>query len=145
MSKPVLLIFLAEDNPGDVDLLEEALREHNIPHKLLLAKDGTEAKKFIDHMGQNPDAPCPDFILLDLNLPNASGFEIFARFRDHPLCVETPVIVVTSSDAPKDRERATQLGAARYFRKPSDFEDYLRLGALLREVAHEKGLAHRLP
>ena len=143
MTEPVY-IFLAEDNPGDVDLLEEALHEHNIEYKLFIARDGTEAKRFIDRMGKHPDSPCPDFILLDLNLPNASGFEIFSRFREHPLCTETPVIVVTSSDAPRDREQAAQLGAARYFRKPSDFEDFLKLGAVLREVADERGLSHRL-
>src|SRR5688572_12810896 len=82
MTEPVY-IFLAEDNPGDVDLLEEALHEHKIQHKLFIAKNGTEAKRYIDRLGKHPDAPCPDFILLDLNLPIASGFEIFSRFRQH--------------------------------------------------------------
>ena len=79
MTEPVY-IFLAEDNPGDVDLLEEALREHNIQYKLFIARDGTEAKRFIDRIGKYPDAPCPDFILLDLNLPNASGLRYLADF-----------------------------------------------------------------
>jgi two-component system, chemotaxis family, response regulator Rcp1 len=139
MTKP-LSIFLAEDNPADVDLVREALREHHIEHQLVVAKDGTEARRYIDRMGTNPDDPCPDIILLDLNLPQASGFELFLQFRNHPLCTQTPVIVVTSSDAAKDRTRAAELGAARYFRKPSDYEDFLKLGAVLREVAEESGL-----
>lgn len=136
MSRP-LAIFLAEDNPGDVQLVREALREHHIEHQLCLAKDGTEARRYIQCMGTDPDAPRPDLILLDLNLPQASGFELFLQFRKHPLCTHTPVIVVTSSDTLNDRRRAAELGAARYFRKPSDFEDFLKLGAVLREVSEQ--------
>lgn len=135
-----LSIFLAEDNPGDVELVREALHAYEIQHQLSLAKDGTEAKRYIEDMGKDPNDPCPDLILLDLNLPKANGFELFILFRKHPLCTETPVIVVTSSDAPKDRKRAAELGAARYFKKPSDFEDFLKLGAVLLEVAEERGI-----
>ena len=140
MSKQ-LSIFLAEDNPGDVELVREALHAHEIQYQLCVAKNGTEARRFIERMGKEPDAPCPDVILLDLNLPRASGFELIILFRKHPLCVETPVIVVTSSDAPNDRQRAAELGAVRYFKKPSDLEDFLKLGAVLREVTEERGLA----
>jgi CheY-like chemotaxis protein len=92
-------------------------------------------------MGKDSETPCPDLILLDLNLPRASGFELIILFRKHPLCIETPVIVLTSSDAPKDRQRAAELGAVRYFRKPSDLVDFLKLGAVLREVTEERGIA----
>lgn len=66
------------------------------------------------------NSPCPDLILLDVNLPQADGYELFTRFRRHPLCTTTPVIIVTSSDAAADRQRSVELGAARYFRKPTD-------------------------
>ncbi len=139
MSKQ-LTIFLAEDNPGDVDLVREALRAHEIEGQLCIAKDGPEATHFIQGMGKYPASPCPDVILLDLNLPKVSGFELFILFRQHPLCTETPIIVVSSSDTPRDRQRAAELGAARYFNKPSDFADFLELGSVLLEVAKQRGI-----
>ncbi len=139
MTRP-LHIFLAEDNPGDVELVREALREHNISHQLFVACDGREARRFFDSMGKAPDAPFPDLFLFDLNLPKTDGYELMSLFRSHPLCAEAPVIIVTSSNARKDRERAAALGATRYFRKPSELLEFLELGSLIRELAEERGL-----
>jgi len=127
-------IFLAEDNPADVDLVKVALHEYHIDHELLLASDGQEARRFIESMG-TADSPCPDLIMLDLNLPLVSGHELIVEFRQHPLCLKTPIIVVTSSDSRRDREHSAQLGA-RYFRKPSDLGEFLQLGAVVREAAN---------
>ena len=135
-----LRIFLAEDNPGDVQLVRESLREHNIEHELTLAPDGTEAKRYIERIGVSPEAVCPDVVLLDLNIPKANSFELIALFREHPVCMHRPVIVVTSSNAPRDREQAAALGVARYFRKPSELTEFLALGLLIREVAEEWGV-----
>ena len=132
-------IFLAEDNPGDIELVREALREHHIEYNLAIASDGAEVKRFIESLGSN-DVRCPDLVLLDLNLPKAHGYELFEMLRAHEGCEEIPVIVVTSSSAPKDRERAVELGAARYFRKPSELDEFLRLGSVVRELAIERGL-----
>lgn len=140
MSKP-LIIFLAEDNPADVGLVEEALREHEISYVLRLAQDGMEAKHFIDRMGSAPDSPCPDLILLDLNLPKVGGFELLASLRAHPFCAQAPVIMVSSSNAQKDRERATVMGAAHFFRKPSDLYEFLQLGAVVRSLAQARRLS----
>ena len=79
-------IFLAEDNPADVDLVREALREYKIEHELWLALDGQEAKRFIESMGTGAGSPCPDVIMLDLNLPLVTGHELIALFRRHPRC-----------------------------------------------------------
>jgi CheY-like chemotaxis protein len=133
-------IFLAEDNPGDVELVREALREHKVEYRLFLASDGTEVKRYIQRLGTTPDVPCPDLLLLDLNLPEADGFEVYQMFRAHPLCGETPVIVVTSSSASRDRERAAAMGVARYFPKPSDLSEFLKLGSVIRDLATERGL-----
>lgn len=138
MNRP-LHIFLAEDNPGDVELVRESLREHNIEHTLAVARDGREAKELIQRIGMAHDTPCPDVVLLDLNLPKTDGHELMALLRAHPLCGKTPVIVVTSSDARRDRERAFQMGAARYFRKPSDLIEFLKLGLVIRGVVEEIG------
>ena len=75
------------------------------------------------------------FGLLDLNLPKVDGPQVLREFRKHPECSDTPVIVITSSDAREDRARMEELRVARYFRKPSDYGAFLRLGAVVREVA----------
>ena len=139
MSKPIQ-IFLAEDNSGDVELVREALHEHHIAYHLQVASDGAEVKGYLARLGSDPGTVCPDLVLMDLNLPKAHGFELFELFRANRLCARTPVIVVTSSSAPKDRERAVALGAARYFRKPSELAEYLQLGSLILEVVEESGL-----
>jgi CheY-like chemotaxis protein len=139
MSK-LIHIFLAEDNPGDVELVHEALREYHIEYELNVGADGAEVDWYLERLGKSADTPCPDLLLLDLNLPQTHGYDLFAKFRAHRLCVDTPVIIVTSSTAPKDRERAAFLGAARYFRKPSDLAEYLKLGSVIRQLAVERGL-----
>lgn len=125
-------IFLAEDNLGDVLLVQEALAAHQISHELFIARDGGEALQFVSRMGDDGQAPCPDLMLLDLNLPKVDGPAILEEFRKRPECVETPVVVISSSDAPKDRARMKELGVAHYFRKPSDLEAYLELGSVVK-------------
>jgi|HubBroStandDraft_5_1064220.scaffolds.fasta_scaffold726783_2 chemotaxis family two-component system response regulator Rcp1 len=129
-------ILLAEDNLGDVVLVEKALQKHHILHHLHVVRDGAEALDFVARIGQ-PGEPCPDVLLLDLNLPKGDGAKILGEFRKHPECSQAPVIVVTSSDAPRDRARMAALGIARYFRKPIDYDAFLQLGAVVREVVGE--------
>jgi CheY-like chemotaxis protein len=129
-----LKVLLAEDNRGDVLLVREALAEHGIPVDLFVMRDGGEALDYISGIGELDRTPCPDLVLLDLNLPKVDGLDILAEFRKHPQCMHTPVIVISSSDAPKDRERAGALGVTRYFRKPSDLDEFLKLGGVVREV-----------
>jgi CheY-like chemotaxis protein len=130
----MLQILLAEDNPGDVLLVRQALEAHHIPHELHVVRDGGEALDYLTHMGKSNEPPCPDLVLLDVNLPKADGTEILTEFRKHPDCKHTPVIVVTSSDTQKDRARMSELGVLYYFKKPSDLDAFLKLGALVREV-----------
>ena len=129
-----LKVLLAEDNRGDVLLVQEALASHGIPHELFIVRDGGEALAFIAHMGEPGGAPCPDLLLLDLNLPKVDGPAVLTEFRKHELCAHTPVIVISSSDALKDRERMTLLGVGLYFRKPSDLDEFLKLGSIVRQV-----------
>jgi CheY-like chemotaxis protein len=133
-----LRILLAEDNLGDVLLVQDALQSHKIPNELHVVRDGEEALAFIEKMGEPDGIPCPDLMLLDLNLPKVDGSEVLSRFRKHPECAQTPVIVITSSDAHRDRERMAQFGIARYFRKPSDLNAFLKLGAVVLEVVEGK-------
>lgn len=125
--------LLAEDNPGDVFLVRRALEEHHIPHELHVVRDGAEALAFVDHLGQ-PDSPRPDLILMDINLPKVDGPQVLSEFRRRPECMNTPVIVVTSSDAQSDRARLAGLGVSYYFRKPSDYDSFLRLGDIILQI-----------
>lgn len=130
----MLQILLAEDNRGDVLLVQKALEEHQILHELHVVRDGEEALSAVDHMGEPGHIQCPDLMLLDLNLPKVDGPEVLSHFRQHPKCAHTPVVVISSSDAPRDRARMARLGIARYFRKPSDLDAFMELGAVVREV-----------
>ncbi len=126
--------MLAEDNYGDIALIQQALRQHHIEHSLQVARDGGEAIELLSRMGASGGMPCPDLVLLDLNLPKADGAQVLAALRQRSECAHTPVIVVTSSDAPKDRRRIADLGVNRYFKKPSDLDEYMKLGATVLEV-----------
>ena len=137
-------ILVAEDNDADIILFQEALQHHQIEHQLHIAIDGQAALDFVARMGTTPDIPCPDVMLLDLNLPKVDGPTILKEFRKHPECQHTPVVVVTSSDAEKDRAKVAAYGATRYFRKPSDFEAFLELGAIIHEVITEQAQAGRV-
>ena len=130
----MIKILLAEDNPADVLLVRQALREYQIPHELHVVKDGAEAIEYVSVMGNPGNPPCPDLILLDLNLPKIDGPDVLREFRKHSSCALTPVIVVTSSGTQKDRARLAELGIAHYFRKPSDLEDFMKLGEIVRQV-----------
>ena len=129
-----LHILVAEDNRGDVLLIRKALQFHKIPHELHLVKDGAEAMNFLAAMGKSEATPCPDVVLLDLNLPKVDGPEILEEFRKHPECVTRPVIVISSSDSMQDRERMAALQVAYYFKKPSGLDEYMKLGQIILDV-----------
>jgi CheY-like chemotaxis protein len=128
-------ILLAEDNIGDVMLVREALTASHVESTLHVVKDGQEALDFVARMGVEAESvPCPDLMLLDMNLPKADGVTVLAAFRGHKNCAATPVIIVSSSNNPKDRSRVAALGVAYYFRKPPDFDEFMKLGEVVREV-----------
>jgi CheY-like chemotaxis protein len=132
-----LVVFLAQDSPADILLVREALEKYQVPYDLRVARDGGEALDYVAHMGVANGCPCPDVIPLDLNLPRADGIAILTEFRKHPQCARTPAIVIGSSEAPKDRKSVQAPGAAHYFRKPSDLDEFLKLGAAVRQVVGE--------
>ncbi|HEX4769789.1 MAG TPA: response regulator [Bryobacteraceae bacterium] len=127
-------VLVAEDNEGDVFLVKEALRLHNLEFHLHVETDGLAAIRYIENVGHTPEAPCPDVFLLDLNLPKVDGYDVLNTLRAHHTCSRVPVIIVTSSDAPKDWRQAELLDAKHYFRKPSDLTEFMALGAVVREA-----------
>jgi CheY-like chemotaxis protein len=134
----VLHILLAEDNKGDVFLVRESLQEHQIEHELHVVENGQEALDYLVRIGKLDEAPCPDLMLLDLNLPKGDGHSVLTEFRKHPECEHMPVVVVTSSDSPKDRDRMAKLGIRYYFRKPTDYEAFMQLGGIVKEVLEKQ-------
>jgi CheY-like chemotaxis protein len=131
-------VVLVEDNRPDVMLVRHALDECGLDVALQVIYDAEEAVAYISRLGETEDAPCPDIVLLDLNVPKGDGLELLAAFRTSPKCRDLPIVIMTSSDSPRDRTRATEIGATRYFRKPIDLDQYLRLGALVEEVLNER-------
>jgi CheY-like chemotaxis protein len=127
-------ILLAEDNPADVYLIREALREHAVEFTLQVAEDGKDVLSFLS--GESSPLPqcVPQLIILDLNLPRHDGIEILQRVRTTTRLSRVPVVVLTSSDSPRDRLIATELGATRYLRKPSSLEQFLELGAIFKDL-----------
>ena len=129
MSKQIS-ILLAEDNPADVYLIEEALREHGVAFRIHVAEDGEAAINLLAN-----DEIQPDIVLLDLNMPKRSGSVVLDRLRARPGSEHIPVIVLTSSDSPSDREEAMRLGATRYIRKPTGLDEFIQIGATIKELA----------
>jgi two-component system, chemotaxis family, response regulator Rcp1 len=124
-------ILLVEDNPDDIDLTLEALRESHSTHHLNVVENGTDALAFLRRHGTYAAAPRPDLVLLDLNLPMISGYEVLTAIKTDPALRRIPVVILTSSAAEADRSRSTELGADGYVTKPADLDDFLRVVAAI--------------
>ena len=122
-AKPVE-ILLVEDNPGDVDLTLEALEEAKLRNHVRVAKDGVEAMQFLRQEGRFTDAPRPDLILLDLNMPRKDGREVLAELKEDPDLKRIPVVVLTTSEAEQDVLDAYEHSANAYIVKPVDFDQF---------------------
>jgi CheY-like chemotaxis protein len=120
-------ILLVEDSPSDADLTIEALGEARVVNHLHVVEDGVEAMAFLRRTGQYQDAPRPDLILLDLNLPRKDGREVLAEIKADPELATIPVVVLTTSAADEDILRSYQLHANCYVTKPVGFEEFLQI------------------
>ncbi|GBG13217.1 two-component system response regulator [Novimethylophilus kurashikiensis] len=119
--------LLAEDNPGDVRLTKEALRESKIRNNLNVVPDGVEAMAFLRREGKYADAPTPDVVLLDLNLPKKDGREVLAEIKTDPVLKRIPVVIITSSEAEQDILRTYDLHANCYVTKPVDLDQFIKV------------------
>ena len=118
-------ILLVEDNPGDVRLTREALRDGKVKNNLSVAEDGVEALAFLRRAGKYANAPRPDLILLDLNLPRLSGREVLEQIKQDPELQSIPVVILTTSQAEQDIVKAYQLNANCYVTKPVDLDQFI--------------------
>ncbi len=120
-------ILLIEDNPGDVRLTQEALREGKIRNRLTVAKDGVEALTVLRREGPYASSPRPDLILLDLNLPRKDGREVLSDIKADEQLRRIPVVVLTTSKAEEDILRTYDLHANCYITKPVDLDQFIEV------------------
>lgn len=130
----MLRILLAEDNPGDVRLLMEALNSRSLKFELALAEDGQKALAMIRNAAAGEPHNCPDLIVLDVNLPKHNGDEVLRQVRAEPRLRSVPVVMLTSSESPADQARAEELGADLYIRKPSDLQELMDIAKVIEDV-----------
>ena len=120
-------ILLVEDNPGDVRLTREVLREGKVRNTLRVAEDGEEAMAMLHRRGPHTDAPRPDVILLDLNLPKKDGRQVLAEIKADPELHRIPVVVLTTSKAEEDVLKSYDLNANCYISKPVDLDQFIQV------------------
>ena len=120
-------ILLVEDNPGDVRLTEEALKEGKVLNNIHLANDGVEAVSFLQKEGKYADAVRPDLILLDLNLPKKDGREVLMEIKKDEALRRIPIVVLTTSKAEEDIIRTYDYHGNCYITKPVDFDQFIKV------------------
>jgi CheY-like chemotaxis protein len=120
-------ILLVDDDPGDVRLTVEALKQTKMHTNLSFARDGIEALAFLRRQGKFSDAPCPDIILLDLNMPRKDGREVLSEIKQDPDLRHIPVVVLTTSSDEEDIMRSYHLHANCYVTKPVDLQQFMKV------------------
>lgn len=125
-------MLIVEDNESDVFLIREAIRAAKLPVTVHIVKDGDQAVQFFETVDADASVPCPALVLLDINLPKKQGGEVLKHMRRSRRCAGALVIVVSSSDSARDRQQMKSLGADGYFRKPSEYEAFMKLGEMIK-------------
>ena len=128
-----LEILLADDNPGDVRMVAEGLKDTLPAARLSVASDGAEAIQFLRRKGKFAGAPRPDLILLDLRLPKRNGFEVLRAVREDPFLTGVPVVIQSSSAAPADVNKAYNMHANCFITKSADLDEFARVMRILVE------------
>ncbi len=121
-------MLVVEDNQSDVFLIQEALQSAKFPVAVHVVNDGEQAVRFFDRADADASMPCPALVIIDINLPKRQGGEVLRHMRQSRRCGHALVVVVSTSESVRDRERMDSLGANGYFPKPSDYEQFMQLG-----------------
>jgi two-component system, chemotaxis family, response regulator Rcp1 len=121
-------VLIIEDNESDVFLIQEAIGATELPLTVHIVNDGEQAVRLFDRFDADPALPCPAVVILDINLPKKQGGDVLKHMRQSRKCAQVRVIAVSTSDLEEDRERMKNLGAHQYFRKPSQYDDFMKLG-----------------
>jgi CheY-like chemotaxis protein len=122
-------ILVIEDNQADVFVIQDAIRASGIEAHVRVVNNGEDAIRFLD----SAETPCPGLVILDLNLPKIRGNEVLHHLRQGR-CSDTPVIIASTSGMLQDRQLATTAGASLYFRKPSRYDEFMKLADLIRDI-----------
>ena len=128
--RPLQTILLVDDNLDDCDLVREAWKESPVGKELRCVNDGTELLAYLNREGEFSDreqAPLPSVILLDLHMPKMTGHEVLALIKQNPALAGIPIIVLTTSKAPRDINQSAMCGVHGYIQKPNTFSGYLQL------------------
>ena len=118
-------ILLVDDNPADIDLTSEVLAQSKQHYHVSTVSDGAEAISFLRHQGKYTAAPCPDLVVLDLNLPVRDGRQVLSDIKADPALQKIPVVIFTTSQANSDVSRSYELGANCYLRKPGNLAEFV--------------------
>jgi two-component system, chemotaxis family, response regulator Rcp1 len=124
-------ILIVEDSKTDVFLIQDALKSAQVVANVHVVRDGYAATNFFDAADADPNAPCPALVLLDLNLPKKTGAEVLRHLRESSRCQAAQVLIISSSDSARDRASLEHLGAAGYFKKPTEYEAFMKLGPIV--------------
>lgn len=135
-------ILLVEDNAGDVELFRLALKKANLECELTVLDDGADALAMVRQQGKYADAPVPDLVVLDLNVPKYDGLEILESMRANPPFATVRVAVLSSSSSPRERTRLEQFHVSRYITKPLDLDEFLSIGVILKELIEDGEARH---
>lgn len=117
-------ILLVEDNPADIRLIEEVLKDETSKDNLSTVVDGTEALDYLNDHCKHENSHCPNLIILDLNLPKKSGFEVLEEIKNDGKLQEIPVVVFTTSSSEEDGLKCHDMGVNAYITKPIDFDGF---------------------
>ena len=131
-------ILIVEDDSADVFLISEAINLVNSGVELQVVNDGDKAIRLFDSIDRDQSLACPALVILDINLPKKHGGQVLQQMRKTRRCADALVLVVTSSDSARDRETMAKLGANGYFRKPSDYEHFMKLGGLVKDLLDDR-------
>lgn len=130
MGQPIE-ILLIEDNEGDIVLTKKAFERGKIGNNLSVCRNGKEGLDFLRKLGKYEDAPTPDLILLDLNMPGISGQEVLAEIKKEQELKTIPVVILTTSESDEDILKSYELQASSYIKKPVDFKQF---GMVIQEL-----------
>lgn len=127
-------ILVVEDSKTDAYLIREAINQSRIDADIDVLRDGHAATKYFDEADASESMPCPDLVLLDLNLPKTSGDEVLKHLRASVRCRYAKVVIVSSSDTLRDHKAVASLAVADYFKKPSSYAEFMKLGTIVERL-----------
>jgi CheY-like chemotaxis protein len=140
--RQVFHILLLEDNPADIYLLRQALKNAGVDFELTVIEDGAEGLAFARRQGKYEGSFIPDLAVLDLNLPKGGGESVLNAMRQSNDLDRVPVVIVSSSAAPQEQANIQELSVEHFIRKPADLEAFLQIGYVLKEILLRRVTPH---